>query len=771
MKAILACLLCLGSGLAALEIQLGAGAAPAERTAAKELAAYLGQMTGTIPMIRHEGAATTRKILFVGATDAARAAGIGLAELEPEEWVVRSIDRGVVLTGGRPRGTLYAVYHYLEAICGVRWWNPWEESVPRLAEVPLNGLALTGKPAFRYRDIYMLYGRDGGRFAARSRVNREGDAPIATEYGGGQDYGPPYHVHTFYMYVPPATYFADHPEFFSLIDGKRQAERHQLCLSNPELRQLVLSKLETHIATSEEQARAAERPPPTVYSISQNDWHGPCQCEACQAIVEREGGAESGLLLDFVNELAETIAERHPQVYLDTLAYQYTQQPPATIRPRDNVIIRLCDTTSNATFPITAAENRAFRDHLLGWERIAAKLRVWDYAVTYAKPRGLPYPSADTYGEDLRFYAEHRVQGVFTELEYPVKADVRDYKVWLLAKLLENPYADTNALARDFCDGFYGPAGNLFRDYRALLRNSQNEKRAHIGMGPGVAAFTFLDGATVRRSQELFDQGETLLAEDEVRLRRWRHARLSLDRATCARWRHLAADWVRDGHSAESFPLDRASVAERIRRTWSEQTNLRLTGPAKEKSLAEMEAELAQYAILPPTLELPERFRDLPAERVFDFTADLTRNWQDIATLLQDPEAESGIANRLAFPNSALEKHSLEKYVLPMPWGLYTQNTKIFVASSTINPEDVPGPGYHWYRLGSHSLAPSMYLYFFWSWIIQLDLDEAFDPENPEAEFDIWARLKFTGPDFPQGAANDPNAIYVERVVLVRRDE
>ncbi len=770
MRAMLACLFCLGSGLVALEIHLGAGATPAERTAALEVAAYLGQMTGTIPLIRPEGAATAERILFVGDTAPARAAGIEIGKLGPEEWVVRSVDQGVVLAGGRPRGTLYAAYQYLETVCGVRWWNPWEEFVPALREVPLAGLALTGKPGLRYRDIYMLYGRDGGRFAARSRINREGDARIAPEYGGSRDYGPPYHVHTFYMYIPPATYFAEHPEFFSLVDGKRQADRHQLCLSNPELRRLFLGKLEAYIAASEEKAREAGLPPPVVYSVSQNDWYGQCQCEACQAIVQREGGAESGLLLDFVNELAAGIAERYPQVFIDTLAYQYTQQPPAAIRPRDNVIIRLCDTTSNATFPITAGENKEFRDHLLAWERITANLRVWDYAVTYAKPQGLPYPSADTYGEDFRFYAEHRVEGVFTELEYPVTADVRDYKVWLMAKLLENPYADTNALARDFCDGFYGPAGSLFRDYRALLRNSQNAKRAHIGMSPGVSAFTFLDLDTVRRSQELFTQGEILLAGDEVRLRRWRHARLSLDRAACARWRNLLSDWVRAGNGAEAFPFDRAAIAERIRRTWTEQAEIRLAGPARDKSLAEMENELTKYASLPLVLARPAQFRDLPAERVFDFTADLTRNWQDIVKVVQDPEAESGIANRLDFPNSASEKHPLEKYLLPMPWGLYTQNTKTFVASATIKPEDVPGPGYRWYRFGSYSLDPSMYLYFFWSWIIQLDLDEACDQNRPDAQYEIWARIKFTGPDFPHGAANDPNAIYVERVVLVRQE-
>jgi hypothetical protein len=767
----LACLFGACAVVGALEVRLGTAATLPEKTAAHEISAYLGRLTGTVPMVKTEGEAPSGKAIFVGDTAVARAAGIEVADMRPEEWIVRSVDQGVLIVGGRPRGTLYAAYHYLEDACGVRWWNPWEELVPQLREIPLAGLEMSGQPGLQYRDIYMLYGRDGGRFAARCRLNREGDATISPEYGGCRDYGPPYHVHTFYKYIPPAKYFADHPEYFSLIDGKRQADRNQLCLSNPELRQLFIAKLRAYIQDCEAKAKAADTPPPVVYDISQNDWGGQCQCAACQAIVKREGDSEAGLLIDFINEIADAIKVDYPYVYIDTLAYQYTQKPPAHIRPRDNVIIRLCDTRSNATFPITSEENTDFREFLRTWGQIAKNLRIWDYAVTYAKPRGLPYPSADTYAEDFRFYAEHHVEGVFTELEYPVIADVRDYKVWLMAKLLENPQADTGELARTFTDGFYGPAGTLFRDYRALLRNSQNEKRAYIAMGPGVSAFSFLDFATVSESQKLFDQGEALLAGDDVRLRRWRHARLSLDRATCARWRSLMGDWVRLGNAPADFPLDREAIANRIRETWTEQAGIRLAGTRREKALASMESELTKYASLPLNLAPPAEFAALPPGSVHDFTADLTRNWKDIVQVVKDPEAESGIANRLSFPNSGGEKHALEKYKLPMPWGLYNPRTKKFVVSAMITPEDVPAPGYHWYKFGTHAIEPAMYLYFFWSWIIQLDLDSAIDGKAPDARYDIWARIKFNGPAFPHGKADDANAIYIERVVLVRHPE
>ena len=756
---------------AAPEIHLARNATNAEQTAARELAEHIALMTGDTPAVKPEGTPAAGPTLFVGQTKVATQAGIDTATLGPEEWVVKSVGENLVLAGGRPRGTLYAVYHYLEDVCGVHWWNPWEQTIPKLGELKLKNLDLRGQPTIQYRDIYQFYGNDGGRFPARNRANRDGDARISADYGGCRDYGPPYHVHTFYMYIPPKTYFRTNPEWFSEIDGKRMAERHQLCLSNKQLRKVFVEKLREYIRQSEAKAKTDGTPPPVVYDISQNDWGGQCQCAACQAIVKREGDSEAGLLLDFINEIADAIATEFPHVYIDTLAYQYTQKPPRNIRPRDSVIIRLCDTRSNATFPITAETNTDFREFLLTWAGVAKNLRIWDYAVIYARPRGLPYPSADTYGEDFRFYAAHNVEGVFTELEYSITADVRDYKVWMMTKLLENPDADFTILQKEFTNGFYGSAGPFFRAYRAALRSSQNVRKAYIGMGPGASAFSFLDSDTVLASQKLFDEGEKLLAGNETLLRRWRHARLSLDRATCARWRQIIGDFKRLGKSPHEFPIDRARISARIKRTWTEQAATRLVKGRREKSLAQLEEEMTKYTALPTDLAPPAKFRDVSLKRLFDFTADLTRNWRNTVKVIKDPDAESGITNRLSFPNTGGEKHALQKYKLPMPWGLYIPRDKKFYASASITSEQIPGAGYHWYKFGTHTIKPSMYLYFFWSWIIQLDIDSAGDVRNPDAQFEIWARIKFTGPEFPHGKPDEPNAIWVERVVLVKQTE
>lgn len=756
-------------GQAVCRIVLATDATIAERTAARELATYLGKVTGARFGVGTEVEAVGHSAcIHVGPTSFALSKGMQIDRLGAEEWVMRTVDDDLILVGGRPRGTLYAVYRFLEDVVGVHWWNPREESVPHRPTLVVDDLDQRGKPVLRYRDIYMLYGRDGGRFAARNRLNRDGDARISKDYGGCMDYGPPYHVHTFYLYCPPKTYFETHPKWFSLIKGKRTADRTQLCLTNQEVRDFFVKKLRAYIESARRRAKEDGVPAPDLFDVSQNDWGGMCQCDGCQAIAKSEG-SEAGPLFDFVNHLADATKDDYPDVYIGTLAYTMTQKAPKTIRPRDRVIVRLCDTGSNFTKPITHEANTRFREHLLSWARITKNLRIWDYAVTYGRVGNLPMPTVHTYPADYQFYAEHNVEGVFTEHEYPVLADLRDFKVWMMMKTLEDPYQDYDALVQTFTNGFYGLAGGHIREYLGALKRAADRRPAHISMGNDPQKYRYLDLELVRAAHTILDQAEAAVAENPILLRRVRHARLSLDRATLLRFRYLTRQWAALGNKPESIPLDRQAIGRRAKNTWYTQADLLLSpnqcAAAKKKADEEIDPQVARKAHVP----LPTKFRNRPPADVFDYLADMTRNWRGIVKVVPDADAESGITNRLEFPTHIdADKQPIERYKLPMPWGLYDQINRRGIASSRIGPEDVPGRGYHWYQMGSFKIVPSTYLYLFWSWIIQVDVDDVVDPQNPDGQFDIWARIKFEGPAFPHGKADEKDAIYVERVVVAK---
>ena len=677
------------------------------------------------------------------------------ATLAPEEWVLKSVGKRLIVAGGRPRGTYYAACHLLEDYLGVRWWNAVEESVPQRKTLDFTAINVRKKPIIRYRDIYMLEEPEAGAFCARNRLNRNGDRGLPAEFGGALDYGPPYHVHTAYLYFPPEQYFDKHPEWFAQVGGKRVNANAQLCTTNPELRAAWLAKLKDYIVQSRAAAEKDGRPAPLVFDISQNDCAGFCECPVCKAFSEREG-SESGPYLDLVNYLADGIHDQYPDVSIDTLAYFQTQKIPKTIKARDNVIIRLCDTGSNFAKPITDPENASFRDHVIAWATVAKHLRIWRYAVPYGPYAVLPFASAQVYGPDCRFYAEHNVEGVFTEHEFGIIGDMRDFKIWMQAKLMEDPYRDYDALLKDFTDGFYGPAGPAVREYLAALQQAQEKAKSFIGMGGAPLHYRHLDVPFLVKAQGIFDRAEKSVVTDPERLRRVRHARLSLDRATVVLYKNLARSWEGPG----PMPLDRDAIALREKDTWFAQINLRVLPANRAAEKATAEKEILGLAAVRTNIPLPEQFRNLPKDSVTDYTPEDFRNWADQAKTTPDATTEVGATDRFEIPDA-----ELDKYKLPMPWGLYDVPRKIFVGGASIRPEDIPDAGYHWFKLPPFAVGDGHYVYFFWSWNIQCDIAPKGAPTD---KYDIWAHMKFEGPAFPHGTPEQKNAISVERIVVVK---
>jgi hypothetical protein len=548
-----------GSSDVPLTVTLAAEATAAERTAADELIRYLETATSRKVRLRAEGGD-----IHVGPTALAKAVGPDPAGLAPEEWVIMAREGRLFLFGGRPRGTLYAVFRYLEDHVGVRWWTPRDEFVPRFEwKVPLD-FDRRGTPTFIYRDVFGIEGPR--RFHALNRLNGH-FSKLPEEYGEAESYGPPRHVHNFFDYIPPDDYFETNPEFFSERAGLRYVAKGQLCLTEPGLLDAVREKLADYIESS----------PARLFSFSQNDWGGACECDSCRELASQTGGA-SGPLVQFVNQLAESIAEEHPDVLLDTLAYNHTMVPPRGMSLRENVVVRFSGFhTRDRSKPVTDPANRAIREALEGWKEVAAHLRVWDYAVSYGVPGDLPLANLPVLARDLRYYLSVGVEGIFLQLDFPVAADMRDLKLWVLSKLLENPARDHNLLVEEFTDGFYGPAGALVRRYLGLLERRTARQPGFIGHQAEAGDYEYLDRKFLLRAQRIFDRAGERVRGDRLLNRRLDHARLSLDRATLWRW---------------PGGLDRDAVVSRYRDTWSTEIGIRYRAEARQAAMAEVDREI-----------------------------------------------------------------------------------------------------------------------------------------------------------------------------------
>ena len=120
---------------------------PAETTAVAELADYLGKITGaTFAVIDETALPAATGAIYLGPTAFSANQGIDMEKLGKEEAVIRTVNGSLIITGGRPRGTLYGVYRFLEDQLGVRWYNQWCEKVPSLPECTIGELDLRRKP-------------------------------------------------------------------------------------------------------------------------------------------------------------------------------------------------------------------------------------------------------------------------------------------------------------------------------------------------------------------------------------------------------------------------------------------------------------------------------------------------------------------------------------------------------------------------------------------------------------------------------------------------
>jgi hypothetical protein len=532
------------NGVARTVIVVDPAATPVEVYAARQLASALQQITGASFEMRTNTQSPPRAII-VGTGAAATAAfpGAPLAQLGEEDTIIRTKGDRILLAGGRPRGTLYAVSRFLQDACGVRWWTPWASRIPHNASLRTGEMNLRAKPAFEYRDPYWRCAFDAD-WSWHNLCNGQRSG-LTPEQGGCLVYK--YFVHSFYALVPPETYFAPHPEWFSLVNGRRTNENAQLCLSNPDLRDFVVQRVRQALR---------ESPAARIISVSQNDCFNPCECANCKAMDEAEG-SHAGSMIAFVNYVAEKIEAEFPNVAVDTLAYQYTRKPPATLRPCANVIVRLCSIECDFWEPLDSPANAAFAADIHGWEQRTDRLYIWDYVTDFAHYLQ-PFPDWFTLGPNLRFFQGHHVRGVFEEGAYEsYGAEMAELRAWVLAQLMWNPQQDDRALIREFLDGYYGAAGKPLERYLELMQ------KASQGFNLTIETRTdapFLRFEPLAMAESLWREAEKLVADDDELLARVRQGHLAVQYVWLARWDALRQECVEAG-ATWPFTVSRGEFA------------------------------------------------------------------------------------------------------------------------------------------------------------------------------------------------------------------
>ena len=440
-------------------IQLPDQPTPQETNAAAQLQLWIKEMTGATLDIKRGKAGGCR---FAIRTD---------ASLGDEGYAI-AVSRGqIILSGGKTRGAVNAVYALLEEDLGCRFYANDSIRLPRTNTLVIAPVSRRYLPQLKIRDPFYACAFDPV-WSLRNRANAP-NAAVPEEQGGHMDYAGMF-VHTAAQILPPDKFFKEHPDYFAQqADGTRTTA--QLCPTHPEVVKIAIDYVRQVLR---------DNPHTEIVSVSKNDCQVSCLCDRCKKLRTDEGSDMANQLF-LVNQVAEAIEQEHPDVVIDTLAYLETIQVPKTVRPRKNVAIRLCNDSVGAwSWPFTPAEQCEVAKLVSAWGAVHNRIYIWDYNVNFSHYLA-PMPNLDVMTANIRFWIKNHAEGVMLQGGYQGPAERDQLKCWVTAKLLWNPSWDEKALARDFIEGHYGKAAPALQDYEALLEQMKTEHAKELASPPG----------------------------------------------------------------------------------------------------------------------------------------------------------------------------------------------------------------------------------------------------------------------------------------------
>ena len=313
-----------------------------EKHAAKELSKYLGKISGgETPVIGNTPVKGKYPIYLELTSD----------KKVGEEGFKISADKNALRIAGKESvGILYGVYEVLKKDGGIRWLIPGEEGEYFKVKPTITvkeGIRIKN-PDFARRNIIAVsmrwnsltwetwdWGvRNNMRFLVspgvvhtQKKYKNEilARAPILTAGG---------HVFSPYMVGKDNAkkLFAEHPEYFPLIRGKRVFTSHgganpQPCTSNPD----VIERVAQSVVRQHKSAEGG-----ALVNFGNNDTTAWCRCENCLAqdpASETKAGVVSTRYWKFLNAVLKRAKEIDPAVKMQGWTYQNFSIPPAGVKP------------------------------------------------------------------------------------------------------------------------------------------------------------------------------------------------------------------------------------------------------------------------------------------------------------------------------------------------------------------------------------------------------------------------------------------------------
>ena len=563
-------------------IVLGADPTCAAQFAACELQWHVREITGAeLPIVRDAAAVPAGNVkLFVGDSPRVSEAGFEQKAFGEQDHVVVFRGDEVFLVGRdaekrdvvkydmkdlassanwpgfwEERGTLDAVYDFLERGCGVRWFNPTESGtiLPHATTLEVRPFAVRRKPAFEFRDAIGATGDNPSMYDGYVALwpsntrefqdwERDANPRLHEQYGDPGAYaqakrmratlfllrmrngGKPVRCnHSLYGYYQrfweksadpeAAKLFVRHDP--SMFAQGYQGEPPQMCYTSRALIDQLTQDARDYYDGKKTGADLGIfwRPTlPNPFPVEPMDNSSFCKCPECQKWLSADEtggpsvfstGAYSDYFFNFINEVQKGLSQTHPGKSVVALAYASHAAPPKRVKLDPSVAIQFCFAANRS--PAGRAEYEHEVKLLRAWASDGTKrpLYLWLYdtfpveTANNGKYHCFPGFFAHTIGEQFKLFRQYGYRGMF-HCGYG-----QEVEAYVTFKLMDDPDANVDTLLDEYFTGLYGPAAGPMKQLYLEIEKTYSDPASYPKERLSGAALSWGSLGTEERMKRL----------------------------------------------------------------------------------------------------------------------------------------------------------------------------------------------------------------------------------------------------------------------------
>lgn len=521
--------------------------------AAQQLKVYLKKITGADIPISKDSKIQSMPLnaFFIGESKFTKELGVELEDPNPEAFIIKNIGGRIVMIGDdvpkekgdefipfsyfySRKGSVFAVYEFLERFGGVRWIFPGEvgEVIPALESITLSGIDIQSHPQVKSRQFwgygygikepspFTLSPKNTAEFSLWLMRLRHG-VPLELGFRAG-------FAHSWGDYMEGNKYFASHPEYYALVDGERRGaianlkgepawldKGWQVCTSNPDVIDIFAKRICSMYKPEDD----------CIVSLFPNDGGGFCQCDSCKALDHPElygptegyrGVVFSDRIYTFVNAVAKKVRQTHPRLRIGFCAYTFYTPPPKTISQFEpNIIIKV--TEQPESFYFNQEYCSRIRRYIDEWSVRVPGIFIGEHydepdvrvPVSYYLP---------LVSENTRRLTSRGIQGISMQI-YPFVAS-QHFDYYLISRLLWDGRQDVEKLLRDYLEKGYGSAAPAMRRYFDFMSETFKKRQAAADTSVTMGAITMLWlPEDIQKASALLDEAAGAADSDAVKKR------------------------------------------------------------------------------------------------------------------------------------------------------------------------------------------------------------------------------------------------------------